>query len=55
MWGGISMAKRHDFSYFFHEGLSNMFSHGFMSFAAIGIGGLPADYGYLYPGGGKRQ
>ena len=37
MWGGISMAKRHDFSYFFHEGLSNMFSHGFMSFAAIGI------------------
>ena len=31
------MAKRHDFSYFFHEGLSNMFSHGFMSFAAIGI------------------
>ena len=22
------MAKRHDFSYFFHEGLSNMFSHG---------------------------
>ena len=31
------MAKRHDFSYFFNEGLSNMFSHGFMSFAAIGI------------------
>ena len=30
------MAK-HDFRYFFHEGLSNMFSHGFMSFAAIGI------------------
>ena len=29
------MAKRHDFSYFFHEGLSNMFSHGFMSFAAV--------------------
>ena len=29
--------KRHDFRYFFHEGLSNMFSHGFMSFAAIGI------------------
>lgn len=29
--------KRHDFSYFFHEGLSNMFSHGFMSFAAVGI------------------
>ena len=28
---------KHDFSYFFHEGLSNMFSHGFMSFAAIGI------------------
>lgn len=30
------MAK-HDFRYFFHEGVSNMFSHGFMSFAAIGI------------------
>ncbi len=29
--------KKHDFGYFFHEGLSNMFSHGFMSFAAIGI------------------
>ena len=30
------MAK-HSFGYFAHEGLSNMFSHGFMSFAAIGI------------------
>ena len=30
------MAK-HDFRYFAHEGLSNMFSHGFMSFAAVGI------------------
>ncbi len=30
------MAK-HDFQYFAHEGLSNMFSHGFMSFAAVGI------------------
>jgi cell division transport system permease protein len=30
------MAK-HNFGYFFHEGVSNMFSHGFMSFAAIGI------------------
>ena len=30
------MAK-HDFRYFAHEGLSNMFSHGFMSFSAIGI------------------
>ena len=30
------MAK-HDFRYFAHEGLGNMFSHGFMSFAAIGI------------------
>ena len=30
------MAK-HDIGYFAHEGLSNMFSHGFMSFAAIGI------------------
>ena len=28
---------KHDFRYFFHEGLSNMFSHGFMSFAAVGI------------------
>ena len=28
---------KHDFGYFFHEGLSNMFSHGFMSFAAVGI------------------
>lgn len=28
---------KHDFGYFFHEGVSNMFSHGFMSFAAIGI------------------
>jgi cell division transport system permease protein len=27
---------KHDFRYFFHEGMSNMFSHGFMSFAAIG-------------------
>ena len=29
--------KSHDFSYFFAEGVSNMFTHGFMSFAAIGI------------------
>ena len=29
--------KKHDFGYFFHEGISNMFSHGFMSFAAVGI------------------
>ena len=28
---------KHNFGYFFHEGLSNMFSHGFMTFAAIGI------------------
>ena len=28
---------KHNFGYFLHEGLSNMFSHGFMSFAAIGI------------------
>ena len=27
----------HDIKYFFREGVSNMFSHGFMSFAAIGI------------------
>ena len=30
------MAK-HDIGYFAHEGLSNMFSHGFMSFAAVDI------------------
>jgi len=28
---------KHDFRYFFHEGISNMFSHGFMSFAAVSI------------------
>ena len=28
---------KHNFGYFVHEGLSNMFSHGFMTFAAIGI------------------
>ena len=28
---------KHDFRYFFREGLNNMFSHGFMSFAAVGI------------------
>lgn len=28
---------KHNFRYFFREGISNMFSHGFMSFAAIGI------------------
>lgn len=28
---------KHDFKYFLHEGFSNMFSHGFMSFVAIGI------------------
>lgn len=28
---------KHDFVYFFREGIRNMFSHGFMSFAAIGI------------------
>ena len=27
--------RRHDFGYFFHEGVVNLFSHGFMSFAAI--------------------
>ena len=32
------MAK-HDIGYFAHEGLSNMFSHGFMSVAAVGITG----------------
>ena len=29
--------KNHDFIYFMTEGISNMFAHGFMSFAAIGI------------------
>ena len=28
---------KHNFSYFFKEGLGNMFSHGFMSFAAVGV------------------
>ena len=28
---------KHNFSYFFKEGVGNMFSHGFMSFAAIGV------------------
>jgi len=28
---------RHNFLYFFREGVGNLFSHGFMSFAAIGI------------------
>ena len=28
---------KHNFTYFFSEGVVNMFSHGFMSFAAIGI------------------
>lgn len=29
--------RKHKFGYFLHEGVSNMFSHGFRSFAAIGI------------------
>lgn len=28
---------KHDFGYFLHEGVSNLFSHGFMSFATIGM------------------
>ena len=28
---------KHNFGYFLHEGVSNMFSHGFRSFAAIGV------------------
>ena len=28
---------KHNFSYFFKEGARNMFSHGFMSFAAVGV------------------
>lgn len=31
------MSKGHNFSYFIHEGVSNMFTHGFMSFAAVGV------------------
>ena len=31
------MSKGHNFSYFIHEGISNMFTHGFMSFAAVGV------------------
>ena len=30
-------SRSHDFTYFITEGVSNMFTHGFMSFAAIGI------------------
>ncbi|MBE7008094.1 MAG: ABC transporter permease [Ruminococcaceae bacterium] len=29
--------QRHEFGYFIHEGVNNLFSHGFMSFAAVGI------------------
>ena len=29
--------NRHNFFYFIREGVYNMFSHGFMSFAAVGI------------------
>lgn len=29
--------RKHVFTYFFGEGVRNMFSHGFMSFAAVGI------------------
>jgi len=29
--------ERHDLGYFVREGLTNVFSHGFMSFAAVGI------------------
>ena len=41
MWAGssgegISMGS-HNFRYFVHEGLHNMLSHGFMSFAAVSI------------------
>lgn len=28
---------KHNFRYFLHEGVSNLFSHGFMSFAAVGV------------------
>ena len=36
MWGGAAMGK-HDFSYFFQEGLKNMASHRLMSFTAISM------------------
>lgn len=29
--------RKHDLAYFIREGVGNMFSHGFMSFAAVGI------------------
>ena len=35
--GGRIHGEDTNFGYFVHEGVSNMFSHGFMSFAAIGI------------------
>ena len=28
---------KHNFTYFIKEGVGNMFSHGFMSFAAVGV------------------
>ena len=31
------MKRRHNFGYFFREGLGNMFTHGFMSFASVGV------------------
>ena len=31
------MKNKHNFGYFFREGLSNMFTHGFMSFASVGV------------------
>ena len=31
------MAKHHSFRYFFREGFDSLVSHGFMTFAAIGI------------------
>ena len=38
MWEDASMIKQHhSFRYFFREGLENLRSHGFMTFAAIGI------------------
>ncbi len=34
---GLHYHEKARFSIFFHEGISNMFSHGFMSFATVGI------------------
>ena len=44
---------KHNFGYFLHEGVSNMFSHGFLG-RNWHYSGLPADYGNVHPGGCQR-